>query len=278
MCEIRKNRQGGVMTIDFSNIFEKQRKAVVTIEPMIRDACGIANNTAWAICIHAHEHLQKHPNYKQACKRAFKKVYEEYAKYERNLIYNQTCDFFRPTSYCKDDMMKFRKDINKDDMVEMWRGLASTAYIKTKPLFDVLFHKAKKYYSANGYQHVEELSYALVGHAALSLAAKVYKEMLIAGKEDFGASLSVADSIFSCFNLINVGAQWEKACSLLDKNFKPYLEKWQNDDILITCGQIFDAWTDVDNYIESVSDMYTDFEEMFKNRRELKKALQKLKE
>ena len=83
--------------------------------------------------------------------------------------------------------------------------------------------------------------------------------------------------IFHDFSLENVSRAWQKALMLLDDT-RYELDSTEDKNISVGIQQIIEIWANPANYYDSTTATIQDFEEIFRTRGEMKKALRNVSE
>lgn len=257
---------------------------------MVKVVMGVANGCALNIMMDCYTELSgkainpktggykpAHPKFRHRVKAAYKQAVKEYHDYERGLLHTQTNRFF----HVDDLSPKYRKiygDITDAEFFEFWKGTCAKAYQVSRPLVTSLWNKYRLSLLNHHVPNAEQLAWACVGQAVLTLAGDIYETAL---KDAHSAcpmlQVHQIRSLFSGFSLRRVREAWTKALCLTE-DIAYELEDTENKNIEMGIMQLAETWVNPDYIYDSVSETLPEYEEIFRTKGEMKKALRNIEE
>ena len=256
---------------------------------MVKVVMGVANGCSTAIMMDCFSEISgkafdshgnrkpPHPKYKHHVKAAYKQAVDELHQYERRLLYTETNRFF----HVDDLSPKYRKiygDITDAEFFEFWKGTCAKAYQVSRPLVTSLWNKYRLSLLNHHVPNAEQLAWACVGQAVLTLAGDIYETAL---KDAHSACPMLQAhqirSLFSGFSLRRVREAWTKALRLTE-DIAYKLEDTENKNIEMGIMQLAETWVNPDYIYDSVSETLPEYEEIFRTKGEMKKALRNIEE
>ena len=257
---------------------------------MVKVVMGVANGCALNIMMDCYTELSgkainpktggykpAHPKFRHHVKAAYKQAVKEYHDYERGLLHTQTNRFF----HVDDLSPKYRKiygDITDAEFFEFWKGTCAKAYQVSRPLVTSLWNKYRLSLLNHHVPNAEQLAWACVGQAVLTLAGDIYETAL---KDAHSACPMLQAhqirSLFSGFSLRRVREAWTKALRLTE-DIAYELEDTENKNIEMGIMQLAETWVNPDYIYDSVSETLPEYEEIFRTKGEMKKALRNIEE
>lgn len=265
-------RNGG--TINMS--IEELNGAVSAASGLMKMMTGIGNNSAWAACLDALDHIRKHPNFKQQTKQAYKAVLAEFQAYERNLLFARNNRLFH-----LDDMMDCSRkrygDISDKEYFEYWAATGATVYSNKREWFTNVWNKFRIYLIAHNVKHPDIIAWTLAGGLTLRLATDIYEQSCNVCCKQYGLPRCIIDRIFSGLSLERVSKAWDKASILLEPYVaNPQYTETDKKNIQYGIDQLQEQWTSPKNIFGGISDATEAFDEIFRTKGEKKKALKGL--
>lgn len=259
---------------------------------VMKQVAGIGNNAAWLVCLEAWDHIQKHPACRGKAKQWFKLALQHFKDTEAQLVNAQKNRLFHV-----DDMpAEVRKrygDITDREYYEMWTGIGAAAYMRTRPMVTSLANKFRLEMEASGDKHPVELGWAFTAWSALNLACSIVRrEIEVIVHEMFGP-LIVNDStqrehrrvrndvsvISSQLQLDHVRNAWLQGIEELYPNARAFLATLPSKrNIVLGLDQLEASWIDADTMIDSMQDVCQQFDDMWRTRGEMKKAMREIEE
>ena len=256
---------------------------------LVKVVMGITNGCATAIMMDCFSEISgkaldrngnrkpPHPKYKHKVKAAYKQAVDEIHQYEHRLLYTETNRFF----HVADLSPKFRKiygDITDREYFNFWKGTSGKAYNVSRPLVTSLHNKYRISLINHDVPNAYQLAWAMVGQACLTLACDIY-------------SHAIDDAIDACpwffpykirklfkdFSLQRVRDAWTRAvCMTETLNYT--LEPVEDKNIEMGIVQLAETWVNPDYIYDSISETLPDYEEIFRTKGEMKKALRNIEE
>ena len=256
---------------------------------MVKVVMGVANGCATAIMMDCFSEISgkaldshgnrkpPHPKYKHHVKAAYKQAVDEYHQYERRLLYTETNRFF----HVADLSPKYRKiygDITDAEFFEFWKGTSAKAYQVSRPLVTSLWNKYRLSLLNHNVPNAETLAWACVGQACLVLAGDIYQTAL---RDAMQACPMLQPhqirNLFKDFSLQRVREAWTRAMRLTE-DISYQLEPTEDRNIEMGIMQLAETWVNPDYIYDSVSDTLPEYEEIFRTKGEMKKALRNIEE
>ena len=238
---------------------------------------GVANNAAILVMLDAHDKVKQHPRYRHAVKRAFRDALEARHAYERQLLYTDTNRFFHVADMTADSRKIYGADLTDQQYFEFWQSLAGPVYTKSRPFITSLWNKYRLSLINHGIAYPDLLAWPMVATACLRLAEKIFRNILEQIIADYELPRLLVGRIFHDFSLETVCYAWQKAMILLDDT-RYELDETENKNISVGIQQIIEIWANPANYYDSTTATIQDFEEIFRTRGEMKKALRNVSE
>lgn len=284
----RNDFEGTMITID-----ERQgelHRQLGAAASMVKVVMGVANGCALNIMLDCYSELSgkatdpktgnrkpPHPKFRHKVKAAYKHAIDEYHDYERGLVYATTNRFF----HVADLSPKYRKiygDITDAQFFEFWKGTSAKAYQVSRPLVTSLWNKYRLSLLNHHVANAEQLAWACVGQAVLTLAGDIYQTAL----RDAHAACPILQAhqirnLFKGFSLHRVQEAWTRALRMTE-DIGYELEPTENRNIEMGIIQLAETWVNPDYIYDSVSETLPEYEEIFRTKGEMKKALRNIEE
>lgn len=265
-----------------SQLASKERQLAVA-SGYVKLMTGVGNNAAITVMMHAYNVVagigddekgrprQAHPNFRHECKRAYQDALREYEAYESRLLHASTKRFF----HLADLDEKHRKvygDITDREYFDFWRGLGAKPYTDTLPFIRALHNKYRLSLVNHHVPYAEILAWPMAATACLTLAVEMY-DMAIRAMERAGISRKVGEAIFGKFSLRPLLTRWTRAMFLTEPKSEYELDPTEDRNIEIGIRQILDVWSDPETIYGAVIETVPEYEEIFRTKGEMKKAL-----
>lgn len=252
---------------------------------------GVGNNCALAVMVHAYNEIagigydskgnerQPHPNFRHQCKKAYQDAIRAWHDYEAQLLYARVNRFFHLADLSPETRKIYGSDVTDQQFFEFWKGIGAHAFDVSKPLIYSLHNKYRLSLQHHGIKHAELTAWPMVATACLALAVKMYN-LAIDKSEDgpYKVPKYISEPIFRQFSLQKVLDRWKKALDLTDPFADYELDELEDRNIYLGIEQLHDAWTDPDLLFDSAVDVIPDFDELFRTKGEMKKALRNISE
>lgn len=247
----------------------------------VKMVCGYASNAAWLVCLDALDKVKKHPNYKQNAKREFKRVLDEWKKYENRLLYPARGEarFFCLDDMTDEDRAKYREGCTDREYYDFWCAMGNKAYQDTKNgIISVLRHKYKKSLDYHNVPHSEILQYAHCAMACLVLSVRMYESILKQGMKQYNLPSAIIKKVFEVFNLERVCNAWYRAMCTLEPLTEGYeLEEGESRNIDLGLRQLEEEWASPNMGYDSAIEIVKDYEEIFASSKVQKQEVKKIK-
>lgn len=218
-----------------------------------------------------------HPRYHHEVKQAYKHAIDEYHDYEHRLVYATRNRFF----HVDDLSPKYRKiygNITDAEYFEFWKGTSARAYQVSRPLVTSLWNKYRLSLINHGVKHADILAWPMVAQACLTIADNMFHHAI-------RDAISVCTllqphqvrDLFKDFSLHRVSTAWTRALDMTEP-LHYELEDVETRNINHGIIQLAETWANPDYMYDSVSESLPDFEEIFRTKGEMKKALRNIEE
>jgi hypothetical protein len=256
---------------DFNNMMQAAASIV-----KLTTGCG--NNAAWMVALEAHDHIKSHRNYRHRVKALYKQALEEFHAYERRLLHATQNRMFHMDDMTP-DTRKIYGNISDREYYDFWASTGATAYHDTRPLVTSLVNKYRLSLIHHGIKEPEKLSWPMAALACLEVSVKLYDMALDVVVNEYGTPRKVAVEVFGQFSLARVLKSWTDATVATEPASADYrLEPMEARNITLGVQQLKEAWFDPTTMFESTAQTMKDYDEVFRTKGELKKALREVKE
>lgn len=245
--------------------------ALAAAASVVKLITGTANNAAWLVMMHAHDQIRKHPKYKHETKRAYKAAIRAWHDYETALVTANTNRFFHVDDMAEHVRRKYG-NITDAQYYEFWTSMGGTAYLQTKPMITSLWNKFRLSLLQHNVKHAEKVAWVMTALSCLELAVKMYESALRTVRENSGLPPSLINSIFACFSLRHISALWRKALDMTE-DITYDIDEVEERNIELGVRQLQDAWTNGHLLYDSVRQSITDYDDVFRNKMEMRMAL-----
>lgn len=248
----------------------------------MKTVTAIGNNAAWMACLDAFDHIKLHPAYRQAVKSAYKKCFNLFYEYERQLLFDDHLRFFHLDD-CSPEIRKTFGIITDRDYYDYWAGFGFNAYTNTKPFYTCLVNKIRLAYIKNNAPNPDILAWSMAAKLCLKIACILYNDTIriLANGEDWkhiGMNEKTWRKIFRPFNISSIEQQWGKAHLLLANGHALMAEPVENRNMQLGFEQLAEKWASEDVIFGSGIKASEDFAEIFRTNGELKKTKRKFAE
>jgi hypothetical protein len=257
---------------------DKWKQLMPMAAGQVKMSAGIANNAAWMVVLEAHDHIRKHPNYKHQVKKMFRQVLEQFHAYERGLIYAEQNRMFRVADM-EEQTRKIYGNITDREYYDFWTATGANVYTDTRLLVTSLQNKFRLVYEKHKFKHPGTLAWAYVGGACLTLAVQILKLTIDAVHDEYKIPSRACNEVFGQFRLDHIAKTWNEASRLLEpRAHEIALEDIEQKNINQGLQQILEQWGDPVAQVSSVVLNIQEYEEVFRTKGEMKKALRSLRE
>jgi hypothetical protein len=257
---------------------------------LVKTVLGVSNGCATTIMMDCYgeiggfakdpktdEYKPGHPRFKHQVRQAYNKAIIELREYENRLLHASTNRFF----HVADLSPKFRKiygDITDREYFNFWKGTSGKAYNVSRPLVTSLHNKYRISLVNHGVPNAYQLAWAMVGQACLTLACDIYSHAI---DDAIVACPSLQPhqvrNFFKDFSLQRVRDAWTRAvCMTETLNYT--LDPVEDKNIEMGIVQLAETWVNPDYIYDSISDTLPEYEEIFRTKGEMKKALRNIEE
>lgn len=253
-------------------------QAAHLISGLLKTCCGIANNAAWMACLEAYDKAKQHPSFDKRTSNGrkpkwyFKRVFEEFHTYERDLIYGGPPYFFRLEDLPPDKRKSFG-NITDRDFYDMWAATGATAYGKTRNFVTCLVNKFRIVLEKHNVPEAETMAWVITASACLRIAHRVYLYAIKNASQATGIPQGNIRKAFRTFSLERVYKVWEQAEIVLDQRCDFSIDGIDEKNIQTGIRQIEEKWISPDGLYGSIADTFEDYDEVWRTSGEQKKAI-----
>jgi hypothetical protein len=256
---------------DFNNMMQAAASIV-----KLTTGCG--NNAAWMVALEAHDHIKSHRNYRHRVKALYKQALEEFHAYERRLLHATQNRMFHMADMTP-DTRKIYGNISDREYYDFWASTGATAYQETRPLVTSLVNKYRLSLINHGIEQPEKLAWPMAALACLEMAVKLYDMALDIVVDEYGIPRRLAVGVFGQFSLARVLKSWTDATVATEPAAADYrLEPMEARNITLGVQQLKEAWFNPTTMFKSTAQTMKDYDDVFRTKGELKKALREVKE
>lgn len=263
---------------------EEMTSALSKASGLMKTVTGIGNNAARMACLDAFDQIKKHPRARVKIKGGgtplgeFRRCLSMWKDYERQLIYTEENKFFHV-----DDMgPKLRErfgDITDREYYEFWCSGGFQAYADSYPFYTSLINKFRLAYAAHGVKEPEIMGWATAACCTLDMAVDIYDIAIKNCAEELGVLTEKAyRHFFKDFNLRAIADFWAKAVKELEPGTEVELTETEHKNIAQGFEQLMLLWVDEDKLFKSRAKAIEDYEEVFRTKGTMMKALKELAE
>ena len=252
---------------------DEAEKAIYSSSGVVKLVCGNANSAAHLVMLRAHDEIKRHPAYRHAVKRQYKKAVEAMEEYRRNLLHPSGIRFFHMQDMDGDTLAKYHKGVTDREYFEFWEANGAQCYERTKPFITSLQNKYRLSLVHHGISDEQTLAWAMTACATLSLAAHTYRLAINDCVAAHGLSFKLLDFVFHPFDLQDVFNLWRKAVDMTDPRTDTYdLDEVEESNIQMGLNQLREEWLAPRNLYGSTIDNINDYGEIFRSKRQQKIA------
>lgn len=257
---------------------EELNNRVSKASSVFKTMTGIGNNSAWAACLEALDHIRQHPRYKHRVKQAYKTVLAEFSSYERNLLFARYNRLFCIKDMTEDTRKRYG-NISDREYYDYWAAGGATIYANKRKWFTNLWNKYRLYLIAHNIEHPDIVAWALAAGMALKLAIDIYEQCVIEMSNELKINKIIFEKAFGRLYIASISKAWDDATLLLEPRIQdPQYSELEQKNIQHGINQLQDEWTSMRNVSKAISDTTEAFDEIFRTKGEQKKALKKLAE
>ena len=249
---------------------------------MVKLCCGVANNAAWIVSLDAYDKVKHHKMFNQrlngghTLKSYYKKAIDEFHKYERQLLYARQNRLFHVADM-GEEVRKRYGAISDREYYELWAGMGSMAYQRTKPLITSLANKYRLSLLQHDIEQADIVAWCMTAQACLSLAVKVHEHSVASVTDNVILTPRVCERFFRQLSLKTVSKLWMDALQATEPRTDTYeLEHTEERNIEMGLEQLHEAWVSIDTLYKSLTDTVSEYDEVFRTRGEQKKALREI--
>lgn len=250
---------------------------------VVKLVCGLGNNAAWMVCLDAHDVIKKHSRYNQRVKGGhtvgyfYRKVLKMYRDYERMLLCSSNNRFFHVADM-SDVTRKKYGDITDRQYYEFWTGIGGAAYSRSRPMVTSLQNKYRLSLMQHGVETPEMVAWVMTAQACLELAVTMYEKALVNIEDELQIPRKVLDFVFGRFSMKEIAKVWRQAMEATEPNANYELEEIEDRNIEQGIIQLQEAWSATDGLYGATMDSVKDFDEVFRTKGEMKKAMREIAE
>ena len=245
---------------------------------MVKLACGVGNNAAYAVMLTAHDHIKMHPNYRHEVKRLYRQAFTMFRQREGQLLHRTTNRFFHVADMTPEVRKKYG-NITDAQYFEFWQGLGALAYREGQPLITSLHNKYRLSLLGHGIALPDIVAWPMTAQACLELACTLYNAAVRSCAEEYHLPIGPLRDLFAPFSLRPVADVWNKALTLTDPKADTYdLNEGEKRNIQLGLEQLEELWANPKFLYNSAFTATEDFEDIFRTKGENKKALREIGE
>ena len=257
---------------------EELTRRILAASGMIKLTLGVVNTCAWLVTLEAHDNIRKSPRYRQQIKQAFKAVLAEHKAYEDRLLYATTNRFFCVQDMTEGTRKKFGADFTDQQYFEFWKGIGGPAFNSTRPLVTSLWNKYRKSLVQHDQPEADATAWCFTAIAALRLSDTLHTRFIENCPDEYGIDKRIATNIFNQFSMKRVLDSWVKATKMFASTAFYPLEPSEDRNISLGIEQLVQAWLDTDTLYDSTQETIPDFDDIFRTKGEMKKAMREIAE
>lgn len=250
---------------------------------VVKLVCGLGNNASWMVCLDAHDAIKSHSRYNQRVKGGhtvgyfYRKVLKMYRDYERMLLCSGTNRFFHVADMSEVTRKKYG-DITDRKYYEFWTGIGGAAYSRSRPMVTSLQNKYRLSLMQHGVEMPEMVAWVMTAQACLELAVTMYEKALDNIVVEMKIPRRVLDFVFGKFSMKEIAKVWRQALEATAPNAIYELESIEERNIKQGILQLQEAWSATDGLYGATMDSVKDFDEVFRTKGEMKKAMREIAE
>ena len=275
MMEVRvKGGEVLALSMTRAELTERVARAAAFIKTMT----GIGNNAAWEACLEARDQLKKHLRYRHLIKREFNLAIVEFKAYEKRLLHTETNRLF-----CVADLTpEYRKrygNITDREYYDYWAATGQTAYHQKRQWMTNLWNKFRLSLIGHKVPNEEIVAWGMAADACLKLAVCIYENSIKSAEQEQGVPEVLLDAIFGDLNISSVEKRWDRALMILEPFTGTFeLTEQEQRNIQLGLDQLQEEWTSCATLREALSETTEAYEEVFRTKGEMKKAMRMIEE
>ena len=174
---------------------------------------------------------------------------------------------------------KIYGNITDREYYDFWTATGANVYTDTRLLVTSLQNKFRLVYEKHKFKHPETLAWAYVGGACLTLAVQILKLTINAVHDEYKIPSRACNEVFGQFRIDHIAKTWNEATRLLEpRAHEIVLEDIEQKNINQGLQQILEQWGDPVTHLSSAILNIQEYEEVFRTKGEMKKALRSLRE
>lgn len=256
-------------TVDMTE--EELNRRIMLGSAIIKTMTGIGNNSAWAACLEALDHIRQHPRYRHEVKRAFNAVIEEFRAYERNLLLGMKNRLFHVADMTPESRKRYG-NITDREYFDYWCASGATIYSNKREWLVNLWNKYRIYLENHKIEQPEIIAWAMAAGMTLKLALSIYESGCTVVAEQ--VPRVVVRVVFAKLSMQRVSDAWDKAMSTLEPRvLNPVYTEFEKKNIQHALDDLEDQWTLTENLVGALCDTTEAFDEIFRTKGEQKKAM-----
>lgn len=257
---------------------EELNQRMTLAAAQVKLSAGVCNNAAWSAVLKAHDHIKRHPNYRHKVKLLYKRALEEFHLYEHNLVYATKNRMFHLDDMTE-QIRKIYGNITDSEYYEFWTGVGATVYRDTRPLVTSLWNKYRLSLISHNIKNADLTAWAMTAQACLDLAIQVVRTTMDVVSDTYKLPMSIVKEVFGQLLLTRVSDCWKAALTMTDKEIDG-IEMTSLEERNIEQGleQLQDAWGDTLQHLQSTADTVEDYDDVFRTKGEMKKAIREITE
>ena len=169
-------------------------------------------------------------------------------------------------------------DITDRQYYEFWSGIGGAAYTRSRPMVTSLQNKYRLSLMQHGIAMPEMVAWVMTAQACLELAVTMYEKALVNIEEELQIPRKVLDFVFGQFSMKEIAKVWKQAMEATEPNANYDLGEIEERNIEQGITQLQEAWSATDGLYGATMDSVKDFDEVFRTKGEMKKAMREIAE
>jgi len=257
---------------------------------------GVADNCALMVMRHAHDKIsdlrdndsyterprRPHPNYRHKTKMLFRKAIDESVVWRASLLNPPHGDIrFFHVDDMEPSARKIYGAMTDREYFEFWQATGSKAYMKCLPLMTSLCNKFRLSMENHGIANAAQTAWGITALTVLQLSVDTWKRTMCSVKEAIDGRLTddFIEHMYRPFLLTKVADWWEKALIAMSPETGDYkLDSSEERNIKLGIEQLQEEWIHPDTPFDSLSGAVEDYDDIFRTKGEMKKALREIGE
>jgi hypothetical protein len=246
---------------------------VAKVAGLVKTMTGIGNNAAWSATLEALDNLRLHSNFRHLVKREFNFAIVEFKAYEHRLVYAEANRLFSVSDLTPEYRKRYG-NISDREYYDYWAATGTTAYYQKRQWMTNLWNKFRLSLIGHNVPDPDTVAWGMAADACMKLAVCIYENAIKVGVDDFGVPRPMLEVIFGSLNISPVEKRWDRALMMLEPFTATYeLNEQEQRNIQLGLDQLQEEWTSCATLREALSETTEAYEDVFRTKGEMKKAL-----